>query len=121
MFVWTDFDEQGRVVATNANTTGCTPGTGRWAKGEYDDSYYMDGSGKVLKRPCLTPKVESVDGGFVVSGLPVPCVVTVDGMRYEVDDGILEWETPLRTTFNVVVDAWPHLPYETSISVQRKH
>jgi hypothetical protein len=68
----------------------------------------MNGSGKVLKRPTFTPKVESVDGGFVVSGLPVPCVVAVDGTAYTVDDGAFEFETPIRSTFKITIDSWPY-------------
>ena len=116
MYIWTDFDEQGRVCAVNKNSVGYTPGAVKWAIGEYDDSYFMDGSGKVLKRPVLTPKVESVDGGFVVSGLPVPSTVTVDGTAYEVDDGAFEFETPIHATFKVTIDSWPYRTWRGEVT-----
>lgn len=108
MYSWTEFDEQGRYFQNASSTSGIYPSTSRFRVGEYDDSYYMDGPGKVLKRPTFTPKVESFVGGFTLSMLPVPSTVTVDGETYEVDDGVFEFETPIRSTFKVTIDAWPY-------------
>ena len=115
MYIWTDFDERGRPIAVNKNSVGYTPGA-KWAIGEYDDSYYMDGSGKVLKRPTFTPKVEGFVCGFTLSGLPVPSTVTVDGTGYTVDDGAFEFETPIHATFKITIDSWPYRTWRGEVT-----
>lgn len=76
--------------------------------------YVCDGS--VISRPVLTPGHERIPGGFRLLGLPIPCVVHVDGRTYEVDDGELEWITTVSGIRQVRVEAWPYL--EWSMEVQ---
>lgn len=116
MFVWTDFDEQGRVCAVNKNSVGYTPGSSKWAIGEYDDSYYMTDAEKVVKRPVLDPATTAGAGGFCISGLPVPSTVTVDGTGYTVDDGAFEFETPIHATFNITIDSWPYRTWRGEVT-----
>jgi hypothetical protein len=77
--------------------------------GPVDSSeYYVTDRSVVTERPILTPDIASGSGGFCISGLPVSSTVTVDGETYTVDDGVFEFETPIRSTFKITIDSWPY-------------
>ncbi len=80
-------------------------------------SHYVR-DGVLLRRPTLTPGHEGIPGGFRLWGLPIPCRVHVDELVYDVDDGELEWTTPVSGTHQVRVEAWPYLDWERPVEVK---
>lgn len=78
--------------------------------------YYVTDDDSVIKRPVLEPTITSGSDGFTLSGLPVPCVVTVDGETYTVDDGVFEFETPIRSTFKITIDSWPYRTWRGEVT-----
>ncbi len=120
MYIWTDFDERGCPIAVNKNSVGYTPGTDRWAIGEYDASFYMTDAGDVVPRPAMGPFLAKISGGFRLAELPQPCKVTVNGQTWDVPDGTFEYATPLSGTHEVMVSAWPHLDWRTSVELEAK-
>ena len=85
--------------------------------GPVDSSeYYVTDRSVVTERPILEPKITSGSGGFTLSGLPVPSTVTVDGTAYTVDDGVFEFETPIRSTFKLTIDSWPYRTWRGEVT-----
>jgi len=80
------------------------------------DTHYVHG-GEVIPRPELAPGHEGIPGGFRLWGLPIPCRVHVDELVYDVDDGDLEWTTPVSGIHQVRVEAWPYLDWERPVEV----
>lgn len=86
--------------------------------------YYVKRDGS-LPTMHLRPKQEtrqgkgsiSADGkdAFVLSGLPVPCVVQIGEHRYEVEDGGLEWSTLMPGTYHIRVEAFPFLDWDAEV------
>jgi len=88
--------------------------------GEVDDLYVDVATETVRRRePCPgdldRPKV-AADGTdtATISGLPEPCgVEVVSGqtrVRRTVEDGVIEIAVDTPATYEVTVEAWPHLP-----------
>lgn len=119
MYIWTDFDERGRPIAVNKNSVGYTPGSARWAIGEYDETYYMTDAGDVVPRLAMGAFIATAPGGFRLAGLPQPCRVTVNGSTWDVPDGTFEYVTPLSGAHDVEVCAWPYLDWRMSVEVKR--
>ena len=86
-------------------------------QGEQDTHYVRNG--EVVPRPKLTPGHEGIPGGFRLWGLPTPCQVHVNELVYEVDDGELEWTTPVSGIHQVRVSAWPYLDWERPVEVMK--
>jgi hypothetical protein len=85
-------------------------------QGEQDTHYVRNG--EVVPRPKLTPGHEGIPGGFRLWGLPTPCQVHVNELGYTVDDGELEWTTPVSGIHQVRVSAWPYLDWERPVEVK---
>lgn len=52
---------------------------------------------------------------LTLGALPVPCVVTIGGERYNVDDGVLEWGTLRAGEYHITVEAVPFLTWESEV------
>lgn len=52
---------------------------------------------------------------LTLSALPVPCIATIGGERYNVDDGVLEWGTLRRGDYHITVEAVPFLAWESEV------
>lgn len=74
-------------------------------------------SGKVIPRPPMPLVLDCEPGRFVLSELPVPCVVCVETTEYAVDDGRFEFETAFHGTFKLFVRAWPYLDWSGEATV----
>jgi formylmethanofuran dehydrogenase subunit C len=66
--------------------------------------YVLDGA--VVAKHNITASLF----GTTLSGLPVPCVVEIEGTKYEVADGSAELSFSLPGTYQVKVEARHHLP-----------
>jgi len=72
-----------------------------------------------IATPVLRPAMEAVadkaqitaDGAdtVTITGLPVPCVATIDGTDYSVDDGSLTFATTEPGLHEITIVAWPYL------------
>lgn len=80
------------------------------------EEFYVNGSDEVVERPTLEPAITTGEKSFVVSGLPVPCVVAVDGVEYPVDDGSLEFETTYDGAHTLRISAWPYRVWNGSVT-----
>ena len=88
------------------------------ARGLTQDAHYVR-NGEVIPRPEMAPGHEEIPGGFRLWGLPTPCQVHVNELVYEVDDGELEWTTPVSGIHQVRVSAWPYLDWERPVEVMK--
>lgn len=70
--------------------------------GTYNTHYVLNG--QIAERPTIQATVT----GSVISGLPVPCEITIEGQTYECTDGTAEIETNVPGTYKVQVKAWPY-------------
>lgn len=113
------FDATGRIVSAG----GCPPddleaqrppeGCGR-GLGLADPASQYVSNGKVTSRPTLPAfdkTAVKVGEKAIISGLPNPTVVTVNGLSHTVSDGefVLTGTSPGR--FRIAVSAWPYLDY----------
>lgn len=55
---------------------------------------------------------------LILSDLPVPCIVTIGGERYDVDDGVLEWATLRRGKYAIRVSAVPFRDWESEVTAK---
>jgi hypothetical protein len=54
----------------------------------------------------------------VISGLPVPCTVTIDGTPYEVTDGEMRITSPMPAVYEITIEHWPHLPWTATLTTE---
>lgn len=52
----------------------------------------------------------------VLSGLPVPCTVTIDGVAHEVTDGELAIRSPMPATYEIAIDHWPFQAWAATLT-----
>lgn len=87
-----------------------------------DLSHYVDGEGEAIERPILAfSKLEIVADGAdtaVLSDLPDPCKVWVNGEALQVTGGSLELAADVPATYSVLIeerDAFPYLRFEEEV------
>jgi hypothetical protein len=80
------------------------------------EEFYVNASDEVVERPTLAPAITAGERSFTISGLPVPCVVAVDGVEYPVEDGSLEFETTYDGTHSLRISAWPYRVWNGSVT-----
>ncbi|HEV7284126.1 MAG TPA: hypothetical protein VGN75_04645 [Kaistia sp.] len=51
-----------------------------------------------------------------ITGLPVPCVVHIDGEPVSVEDGLLDLTAEMPGTYWVVFDQFPYMPWSAEIA-----
>lgn len=54
----------------------------------------------------------------VLSDLPRPCTVWIDGVPYEVDDGELVIRSPMQAVYEIRIDHWPHLTWASALTAE---
>ena len=74
----------------------------------YED-YYVKNE-QVLERPNQQTKFT----GLMLTDLPNPCTVTINGTPYECNSEVVELEFDQPTTYTILVQAWPHKDWETT-------
>lgn len=70
--------------------------------GYYGSHYVVNGT--VKERPTQNTMLT----GNILTNLPTPCVITINGTRYECNDTKAELEFNQPTTYVVCVEAWPY-------------
>jgi hypothetical protein len=76
-------------------------------------THYLPG-GAATERPTITATLDKnsiVSGGeiAILSGLPIPCTVTVASQQYAVNDGSFEFTLPLPGEYTITVEGFPYL------------
>lgn len=83
-----------------------------------DFNYVLDEV--ILDRPAFTiSKTEIVADDTdeaVITGLPDPVEVKIDGTAYEITGGTLALSSPMPATYKVEIDHWPYLPFSVEVT-----
>lgn len=66
------------------------------------------------KTTILGDGVDSI----IIANLPIPSTVTLDGVRYEVDDGEFEFTVDMPGEYAIKIKALHHLAFETTVTAQ---
>lgn len=82
-------------------------------EGEADDAMHYIRDGLVTDKMAIAATLS----GTTISGLPIPATVTVEGVRYDVTDGVAELSFNLPGTYQVKVEALHYLPKTFEITV----
>ncbi len=93
--------------------------------GEFDhDTQYVDVVTKQIKpRPemLISQNASTITANtaqmLTLGGLPLNCYVSIGAHRYFVDDGILEWSTPMTGAFPITVECFPFLDWHSEVTV----
>lgn len=80
-------------------------------------THYVTDSDEIHERPEMSVALDTEHGRIILADLPVPCTVSVGGEIYQVDDGELEWMTPLPGVYTVEVRAWPYREWRREVEV----
>jgi hypothetical protein len=68
-----------------------------------------------IRQSKTTIIADGVDS-MTLSGLPVPCDVTIGNSAYHVEDGELEWGTLMPRVYEIRVNAFPYLEWSTEVT-----
>lgn len=103
-------------------------GVDNYIHGAYDKNFFFVDiqfdPPEIKERPEMeilqSTALIKADGVEVVefSGLPTPCVVSVNDSEYEVDDGVFEWGTRLPGVYVFRVVAFPFLDWEGTVEAE---
>lgn len=94
----------------------------------FHDTHYVEVETELIKeRPTQKTVIDRTECNplqiVTVSKLPEPCKVSIKNKvlgietKYEVDDGVLEWDTDLAGTYIFKVEAFPYIPFEREVVV----
>ena len=86
--------------------------------------YYVDTveeDFKLMLRPTIQcPPLTNVAANdtdlFTISNLPRPCIVSIDGIPYEIDDGKFEFTTSMPGVYVIEIDHFPYLPFRAEVT-----
>jgi hypothetical protein len=85
----------------------------------YEADYVVDG--QLVPRPVADIQIDRTEiladdkDMAIVTGLPVPCVVLVDGEPVTVEDGRLEMTSDMPATYSIVFDQFPVMPWSAEV------
>lgn len=77
------------------------------------DTHYI-ADGEVAERPVLEAQISSQTiraddlDEAIITGLPSPCVVTIDGEAHEVRGGRLVLTSAVPASYEIAVEHWPY-------------
>lgn len=63
------------------------------------------------------PANPTVVTGSVLTNVPVPATLKVDGVVYQTNEATIELDFPNPGTYKIVVESWPHLNGEYEITI----
>lgn len=87
---------------------------GLWVYGSGDMEYQYIKDGQITDRPNQQTKLT----GLTLTGLPVPCTIYINGQSYECDSDTAELEFDQPTTYEIRVESWPYIDWETTYENQ---
>ncbi len=85
----------------------------------FEDDYF-DGNA-VMKRPNFSAVVSSAQAPadnaseIVISNLPIPTTILIDGESYEVADGKIVLTSDVPAKYKLAADQWPYLPWSIEV------
>lgn len=116
MIEYTEYDPaSGRVkwlVATDTTPWQLADGVSA-VLGSWDGADYYVVNGQAVERPTQSTTLT----GTIISNMPIPATLLVDGARIEVDDGKAELELLLSGAYKLRVEAWPYKDWEGEVTV----
>lgn len=71
--------------------------------GWHDAATHYVSNGVATRRPANPARLD----GMTLRDLPVPCVIVIDGARYDCADTTAELDFPVAKTYRIAVDAFP--------------
>ncbi|OWZ90492.1 hypothetical protein B9J07_28310 [Sinorhizobium sp. LM21] len=81
--------------------------------------YVLDGV--IVDRPAFTISKTAIAADdtdeAVITGLPDPVWVVIDGHPFEVTGGTLSVSSPMPATYHIGIDHWPYMPFDTEVVV----
>ncbi|HWK45137.1 MAG TPA: hypothetical protein VNT30_10465 [Stellaceae bacterium] len=85
----------------------------------FNDVTHYVVAGAVTPRPSLTLDKTAIAANgtdtAILSGLPNPCTVFVDGTSQTVTDGVLELSATMAESWTLAVDRFPYLPFKATV------
>lgn len=86
-----------------------------------DNYYYDNDTGFVNPRPANPATIDTLTiaiGAYAtISGIPVNCVVTVDGVAHTVTDGVLQITSSSPGILKIDLELFPYLPATFEVTV----
>ena len=83
---------------------------GLWVYGSGDaESHYIK-DGQITERPNQQTKLK----GLMLTDLPAPCTIYINDQSYEGDSETAELEFDQPTTYEIKVESWPYIDWETT-------
>jgi len=76
---------------------------------------------QITKRPVFAGfdkteiKADGIDKA-VMTGLPIPCRVYVDGVPFDIDSGSMSLSSKYRATYTVEIDQFPFMPFQGKVT-----
>ena len=112
MIDFTRYDSTGRILCFGTMQRIVFDDLTDVLEGQYNDELYYVMGGIPVPRPTFTPqKTELLADGVdetVVTGLPIPFIVDIDGEEYTVDDGSFEFSTTFPGTYKITPRTFPY-------------
>ena len=110
------FDSTGRITSTLKADAGTIQANkdhfaGQWVAGEFYDTDHYVYSGAVMPRPYNPASLT----GKVLTDLPVPSTIYVNGQPYDCLEPTVELEFDQPGTYRVRVECWPYLDKEFTV------
>lgn len=114
------YDGTGRIVQYGSCPSSilqlqATPGRYAMQGDGTDADHYVDLQGTAPAIMPLRPN-PARQNGKQLTGLPVPCVIVINGRRYPCDEDHADLEFSFSGTYAVSVEAFPYLPASFKVS-----
>ena len=109
------YEDDGRIVSTQQAPAGILVGQLLEVKEfrtDYDLTHYVR-NGRLRLRPGNTAAL--AEGRL--SNLPAPCVIVINGKRYDCVDRTAELDFTYPGVYSITVEAFPHLNAEFTVTV----
>lgn len=82
--------------------------------GDVDDLTQYVSNNSIVDKPAMNITVEEGDT-CLISGLPIPCKVTVDGVDYIVDDGEIDIDFDLLKSHSIELESFPYISKDIEV------
>lgn len=109
------YDSEGRITSTQRAPEGILLGqlleVPEW-RDDYDLTHYVE-NGEIHQRPVNPALFE----GKTLSSLPSPCVITINGVKYECTDTTAKLDFTYPSVYNIVVEAFPYLTAHFNVTI----
>ena len=87
-----------------------------WPDSVDENLYYFDGANSFIIRPTIDVSLNKTtiasDGldTSSLTGLPIPCLITIDEQEFTVDDGVFEFATETSGVYKITLTQFPYIP-----------